>query len=285
MRVYCVLWDSTANVCQFISSRFAMRKPSFLWSSPHKGRLHLLFSTSWLYFSSKFQANVQWAKKEALPVHEREHYCYCSLWAGRSSPLARQRNNPDSVSPLQNHLPISRNIWVSHFGRTQGSVCVCVVSVYSVWPLTKTSCILTLGGEDGGHAETHVFRLHYGLTMQSNGITAICDLWVGVCNRGELTGDRRSNTTEGEDRLHWMTRLSKPALRLQTQTWTNWLRNGVNHGPFKGTTVLNTLPSSKSLLPNKGVKRRFCLPPFWGVTGGLKDTNEHENRNKVANSQ
>lgn len=166
--------------------------------------------------------------------------------------------------------------------------CVCVV--YSMWPLTKTSCILTLGGgEDGGHAETQVFRLHYRLTMQSNGITAICDLWVGVCNCGDLTGDRRSNTIKGEDRLHWTAHLSEPSLRLQTQTkmqtWTNWPRNGVNHGPFKRTTVLNTLPPSKSLLPNKGVKRRFCLPPFWGVTGGLKDTNEHENRNKVANSQ
>lgn len=171
-------------------------------------------------------------------------------------------------------------------GHRQGvCLCVCVVSVYSLWPLTKTSCILTPGGEDGGHAETQVFRLHYGLTMQSNGITAICDLRAGVCNRGELSGDRRSNTFKGEERLDRTAHLSKPSLRLQTQTRTNWLRNGVNHGPFKRTTVLNTLPPSKSLLPNKGVKRRFCLPPFWGVTGGLKDTNEHENRNKVANSQ
>lgn len=141
-----------------------------------------------------------------------------------------------------------------------------------------------MGG--GGHAETQVFRLHYRLTMQSNGITTICDLRGGVCNCGEPTGDRHGNT------INARTLFIKPAhlsLRLQMQTKTqariNWLQNGVNHSPFKRTTVLNTLPPSKSPLPNKGVKRRFCLPPFWGATGGLKDTNEHENRNKVANSQ
>lgn len=38
------------------------------WYSPHMRRLHLLFITSWLYFSSKFQAGVQSAKKETLPA-------------------------------------------------------------------------------------------------------------------------------------------------------------------------------------------------------------------------
>lgn len=52
-------------------------KTSLLWYSPHVGRLHLLFITSCLYFSSKFQAGVQSAKKETLPV------CVCVLDRGR----------------------------------------------------------------------------------------------------------------------------------------------------------------------------------------------------------
>lgn len=44
------------------------RKTSLLWYGPHVGRLHLLFITSWLYFSSKFQAGVQSAKKPSLCV-------------------------------------------------------------------------------------------------------------------------------------------------------------------------------------------------------------------------
>lgn len=67
---------------------------------------------------------------------------------------------------------------------------------------------------------------------------------------------------------------------------TNWLWTGVNRGPFKKESLcLNTLPPSKSLLLNKGVKRCFCLPSFHGRRESLKDTNEHEDRNKVANSQ
>lgn len=52
-------------------------------------------------------------------------------------------------------------------------------------------------------------------------------------------------------------------IHTKTQAWTNWMWTGVNHGPFKRTTALNTLPPSKSLLLNKGVKRCFCLPSFW----------------------
>ena len=44
-----------------------------------------------------------------------------------------------------------------------------------------------------GHAETQVLRLHYKLTMQSNGITAIGALGEGVAESAELTGDRRQN--------------------------------------------------------------------------------------------
>lgn len=65
----------------------------------------------------------------------------------------------------------------------------------------------------------------------------------------------------------------------------NWLQSGVNHCPFKRIVVLNMLPPSKSLLLNKGVKRCFCLPSLLEETGSLKDTNEHENGNKVPNSQ
>lgn len=44
------------------------KKTFLLRCSPHVGRLHLLFITSWLYFSSKFQAGVQSAKKASLCV-------------------------------------------------------------------------------------------------------------------------------------------------------------------------------------------------------------------------
>lgn len=44
------------------------KKTFLLLCSPHVGRLHLLFITSWLYFSSKFQAGVQSAKKASLCV-------------------------------------------------------------------------------------------------------------------------------------------------------------------------------------------------------------------------
>lgn len=62
-------------------------------------------------------------------------------------------------------------------------------------------------GEKTGHAESRVFRLHYKLTMQSNGITAIRALRGGVPESGELTGDIKSKTpdrvmTKAADGLH-----------------------------------------------------------------------------------
>lgn len=50
--------------------------------------------------------------------------------------------------------------------------------------------------------------------MQSNGITAICDLGVGVCNCGDLIGDSRSNTIKG---LQSTAHLSQPSLQLDCQ--------------------------------------------------------------------
>lgn len=52
-------------------------------------------------------------------------------------------------------------------------------------------------------------------------------------------------------------------IHTKTQTCTNWLWTGVNHGPFERIAGLNTLPPTKSPLLNKGVKRCFCLPSFW----------------------
>lgn len=110
-------------------------KASLLWCSPHMGRLHLLFITSWLYFSSKFQDGVQSAKKETLPVCVREHYCYFSLWACRSSPLTLWHNSPDSVSPLQETFA---NIWEYiglSFWQDRGQcvfVCLCCECVFPV---------------------------------------------------------------------------------------------------------------------------------------------------------
>lgn len=134
-------YESTANVCQFISSRSAVRKPSFLRSSPHTGRLHLLFITSWLYFSSKFQANVQRAKKETLPVYERERHCYCerpdrapSLSGVTTQILFRPCRTICQYPGIYRPLTLA------------GHREECVRAVYS---LTKTSSILTLGGEDG----------------------------------------------------------------------------------------------------------------------------------------
>lgn len=59
-------------------------------------------------------------------------------------------------------------------------------------------------------------------------------------------------------------------IHTKTQTWTNWLRTGVNHGPFEGIAALNTLPPSKSLLLNKRVKRCFCLPSLQRRRGAWK---------------
>lgn len=163
--------------------------------------------------------------------------------------------------------------------------CVYVVSVYSLWPLTKTSCILTLRGEDGGHAETQVFRVHYRLTMQSNGITAICDLWVGVCNCGELTGDRRSST------INFTERPISPKLLFDYRRKQRCKPEPTGCGMVWTTAHLQGLLCSiHVLLPNLSYLTRewkgaFVCRPFGGLTGGLKDTNEHENRNKVANSQ
>lgn len=63
-----LLWSprvrSTCVPIHFL--KVCCKKASLLRCSPHVGRLHLLFITSWLYFSSKFQAGVQSAKKASL---------------------------------------------------------------------------------------------------------------------------------------------------------------------------------------------------------------------------
>lgn len=76
-------------------------------------RLHLLFITSWLYFSSKFQdggddGGVQSAKKDPpyVCVCERESATVILLY----STFTLWHNRPDSVSPLQKGLPISGSI-------------------------------------------------------------------------------------------------------------------------------------------------------------------------------
>lgn len=63
-----LLWSarvrSTCVPIHFL--KVCCEKASLLRCSPHVGRLHLLFITSWLYFSCKFQAGVQSAKKASL---------------------------------------------------------------------------------------------------------------------------------------------------------------------------------------------------------------------------
>lgn len=59
------------------------KKTFLLRCSPHVGRLHLLFITSWLYFSSKFQAGVQSAKKPSLCV---------SVWDVRTTVIPLCKN-------------------------------------------------------------------------------------------------------------------------------------------------------------------------------------------------
>lgn len=55
MRVYCVLWESAANVCQFISSRFAGRKTLLPLAQPTQTRGDYIFYLSLL--GSIFPAN------------------------------------------------------------------------------------------------------------------------------------------------------------------------------------------------------------------------------------
>jgi len=60
-----LLWSaSTCVPVHFL--KVCCEKTSLLRCSPHVGRLHLLFITSWLYFSSKFLAGVQSAQKPSL---------------------------------------------------------------------------------------------------------------------------------------------------------------------------------------------------------------------------
>lgn len=79
-------------------------KTSLLWYGPHMGRLHLLFITSWLYFSSKFQAGVQSAKKETLPV------CVCV--STTVIPLCENADRAPSLSGITARIlfPPCRNI-------------------------------------------------------------------------------------------------------------------------------------------------------------------------------
>lgn len=149
------------------------------------------------------------------------------------------------------------------------------------------------GGKKTGHAESQVFKLHYKLTMQSNGITAFRAPLGGVPESGELTGDRRCNTIKDSRPCHdkgcklktvfikvtYLFKSTVCLLPLQPNSFLSspffdkctqrhsrepiWLWTGVNHGSTKRITVLNTLPPPESLLLNKGVKRCICLPSFW----------------------
>lgn len=136
-------------------------KTSLLWYSPHVGRLHLLFITSWLYFSSKFQAGVQSARRETLPVC----VCVCArlLFLFVSMP-----NEPPSRSGITTQIQflpyrnISQYVGIYRLLILAGQRLVCVLCE-CVFPvvLHKAHMHLKVGGSGTCHAATQVFRLHY----------------------------------------------------------------------------------------------------------------------------
>jgi len=129
------------------------KKKKFLrWYSPHVGRLHLLFITSWLYFSSKFQVGVQSAKKETLPVD----VCVCVCVYTLVLFLFVSMPPPSSLSGITTQILFlpSRNAsqYLGIYGRliSAGSrslcVCVCVCSM----ALHKAHMPLKEGGGGAG---------------------------------------------------------------------------------------------------------------------------------------